>query len=406
MVFALSRRSSLVRPFVCLSRRWFKTAGAENASIDILRSIERLKSAVDWDRAESKLQRLQKQQQSESLWENAAYAQKIFQEAATLQSQLSEVKTLVSEHNDLCQLLDLAEQSGQHTEAMECTSLLMELKEKAHNKLFRHMLDQESDRMSVVLEVHAGAGGTDSMDWADMLLRMYTRWAEQKELRTELVDKQHGDVAGIRSAILKIETNHSIDESPDIFDIRGYVYGVLKGEAGVHRLVRLSPYGSTPKRETSFASVAVYPLPQEAQRPKISPSDLRIDTYRASGAGGQHVNKTESAVRITHIPSGIVTASQEDRSQHRNKTIAMDMLYAKLYKIEVTKQQATRLSHLSSLGSNEFGSQIRNYVLHPYKLIRDLRSGHQSSNVEAVLDGNLDPFLLAVLTSNNSQSSV
>ena len=245
------------------------------------------------------------------------------------------------------------------------------------------LLSGEADGNDCYLEVHAGAGGTEAQDWAEMLLRMYTRWAERRRFKVEWIEESPGEEAGIKSATIQINGTDA--------------YGWLKTESGVHRLVRISPFDSNARRHTSFASVGVYPVIDDTIEIEILDKDLRIDTYRASGAGGQHVNRTDSAVRITHLPTGIVVACQNDRSQHRNRAMAMQMLKARIYEMELRKrEEATKAVHeaKSDIG---WGHQIRSYVLQPYQMVKDLRTGVETSNTQAVLDGDIDDFLMSAL---------
>ncbi len=244
---------------------------------------------------------------------------------------------------------------------------------------YLNLLNEEADQNNSFLEIHAGAGGTESQDWAEMLQRMYIRWAEEKKYNVSLLQESKGEEAGIKSSTIKIMGDYS--------------YGWLKRESGIHRLVRISPFDSNKRRHTSFASVWVYPEVDDKIEIEINESDLRIDTYRASGAGGQHVNKTDSAVRITHIPSEIVVQCQNDRSQHKNKSNALSMLKSRLYEIEIQKRKNEESKKNSEKKEIGWGNQIRSYVLHPYKLIKDLRTNYETSNVKDILDGNIDEFL-------------
>jgi peptide chain release factor 2 len=254
------------------------------------------------------------------------------------------------------------------------------------------MLSGEADGNDAFLEVNAGAGGTESQDWAEMLLRMYMRWAEQHGYKVEAVEETPGEEAGIKSATVKVVGENA--------------YGWLKTESGVHRLVRISPFDGQARRHTSFASVWVYPVIDDRIEVEINDKDLKVDTYRASGAGGQHVNRTDSAVRITHLPTGIVVACQTDRSQHRNRAIAMDMLRARLYEQELQKRRAESDAIEAQKTDIGFGHQIRSYVLHPYKMVKDLRTGVESGNPQAILDGDLDRFLEASLAQGASSRRV
>jgi peptide chain release factor 2 len=252
------------------------------------------------------------------------------------------------------------------------------------NLKYLTLMNDEADQNNSFLEIHAGAGGTESQDWAEMLQRMYVRWAESKEFDISLLQESKGEEAGIKSSTLKISGD--------------YVYGRLKRESGIHRLVRISPFDSNKRRHTSFASIWVYPEIDDKVEIEINEGDLRIDTYRASGAGGQHVNKTDSAVRITHIPTHIVVQCQSGRSQHKNKSNAMAMLKSRLYELELQKRKEEENKINSEKKDIGWGNQIRSYVLHPYKLIKDLRTNYESSNVSDVLDGNIDKFLEKSLT--------
>ncbi len=284
---------------------------------------------------------------------------------------------------DNLELIELAEAEGDDEVATEAEAALAELKIEAARRQLESLLSGEADGNDCYLEVHAGAGGTESQDWAEMLSRMYARWSDQHAYKIEQLEESPGEEAGIKSVTFKISGVNA--------------YGWLKTESGVHRLVRISPYDSASRRHTSFASVGVYPVIDDSIEIEIVDSELRVDTYRASGAGGQHVNRTDSAVRITHEPTGIVVQCQNDRSQHRNRATAMTMLKARLYELELKKREDKAAADHAAKTDIGWGHQIRSYVLHPYKMVKDLRTSVEKSNAEAVLDGDLDDFLEAAL---------
>jgi peptide chain release factor 2 len=287
--------------------------------------------------------------------------------------------------NDNIELIELAEAEGEADVAAEAEKALAALRDKAAKMELQSLLSGEADGNDCYLEVHAGAGGTESQDWAEMLLRMYTRWSEQHGYNVEYIEESPGEEAGLKSATIRVSGDNA--------------YGWLKTESGVHRLVRISPYDAASRRHTSFASVGVYPVVDDTIEIEVVDSDLRVDTYRASGAGGQHVNRTDSAVRITHIPTGIVVQCQTDRSQHRNRAQAMTMLKARLYERELQRREEKAAAEHAAKTDIGWGHQIRSYVLHPYKMVKDLRTSVESGNAEGVLNGDLDPFLEAALAS-------
>jgi len=284
---------------------------------------------------------------------------------------------------DTLELIAMAEADGDEAMVADGVRALDAVAAESKRREIESLLSGEADARDAYMEINAGAGGTEAQDWAEMLMRMYTRWAEQHGYKVQLMDTSEGEQAGIKSATLQF-TGES-------------AYGWLKTEAGVHRLVRISPFDSAARRQTSFASVWVYPVIDDTIEIEIDPSDLRVDTYRASGAGGQHVNKTESAIRLTHIPTGIVVACQTDRSQHRNRATAMGMLKARMYEAELQKREAASSATEAAKTDIGWGHQIRNYVLAPYQLVKDLRTGFETGNPAAVLDGNLDEFMAAAL---------
>lgn len=286
-------------------------------------------------------------------------------------------------------LLDLAQESQDNDLAIEFYSKLKTAEKELNEFELSRMLSGKHDSQDAILEINSGAGGTDAQDWGEILLRMYLRWAEQHNFQAQLLDSNPGEEAGIKSATVLVQGLNA--------------YGFLRSEKGVHRLVRLSPFDSNHKRHTSFASVSLVPDIEEEIQIEIRPEDLRIDTFRAGGAGGQHINKTDSAVRITHLATGIVVGCQSDRSQHRNKEVAMKLLKAKLYDVEEKKQKEALNKISGEKQKIDFGSQIRNYVMHPYQMVKDVRTEFQVGNVQAVLDGDLDPFIQSYLLSEYSR---
>ncbi len=300
-----------------------------------------------------------------------------------LSSGIEAVRRLEAEAEEAAELIGLAEAEGDASVAAEGLAALEALAAEAKRREAESLLAGEADANDAYVEVNAGAGGTEAQDWAEMLMRMYSRWAEQHGYKVQLLDESPGEQAGIKSATLQVS-------GP-------FAYGWLKTEAGVHRLVRISPFDANARRQTSFASVWVYPVVDETITIDINEADLKVDTYRSSGAGGQHVNKTESAIRITHIPSGIVVACQTDRSQHRNRAIAMQMLRARLYERELQRREEAAAVAAAQKTDIGWGHQIRSYVLAPYQLVKDLRTGIEKGNPEAVLGGDLDDFMAASL---------
>jgi peptide chain release factor 2 len=337
----------------------------------------------DWDPALARLDELNSLSEDPRLWEDAAKAQKIMRERQGLTTAIDGQRQMEQAVQDALELAELAEAEGDEATLAEIQSELAQLKDRVQRLQLESLLSGETDANDCFLEVNAGAGGTESQDWAEMLLRMYLRWAEAHGYKVEWVEETPGEEAGLKSVTVKIL-------GPNAF-------GWLKTEGGVHRLVRISPFDSQARRQTSFASVWVFPVIDDSIQIEILDKDLKIDTYRASGAGGQHVNRTDSAVRITHMPTGLIAACQSDRSQHRNRAQAMDMLRARLYELEMKKRQAASDAIEANKTDIGWGHQIRSYVLHPYKMVKDLRTGVEKGNAQGVLDGDLDPFLEASL---------
>ena len=304
-------------------------------------------------------------------------------ERTRLATAIESVARIERELDDTLGLIELAEEEGDAATLAEAEAALAALAAEAARRETESLLSGEADGNDAYLEVTAGAGGTDAQDWAEMLVRMYTRWAEQHGYKVQLLDESEGEQAGIKGATLQIAGPNA--------------YGWLKTESGVHRLVRISPFDANARRQTAFASVGVTPVVDDNIEIEINPADLRVDTYRASGAGGQHVNKTESAIRITHLPTGIVVACQTDRSQHRNRAIAMQMLKARMYEAELRKREEAAQAKAAERTEIGWGHQIRSYVLAPYQLVKDLRTSVEKGNPQAVLDGDLDEFMAAAL---------
>ncbi len=304
-------------------------------------------------------------------------------ERTLLATQIEGVEKIERDTADMLELVELAEEEQDQDTVAEAVATLRKLAEQANARQIESLLSGEADSNDCYIEVNAGAGGTEAQDWAEMILRMYTRWAEQRGYKVTMMETSEGEQAGIKSATLLVTGANA--------------YGWLKTEAGVHRLVRISPFDAAARRQTSFASVWVYPVVDDTIEIEVNDSDLKVDTFRASGAGGQHVNKTDSAIRITHIPTGIVVACQTDRSQHRNRATAMQMLKARMYEAELQKREAAAAQTEAAKTDIGWGHQIRSYVLAPYQLVKDLRTGVEKGNPDAVLDGALDDFMSAAL---------
>jgi peptide chain release factor 2 len=315
----------------------------------------------------------------QNFWEDKPRAEKVLKEKKLYEDLVNSYESSLKQFNELSDLYDLALEENNQSVLKESEKNIFELHKNIKKNEIKCFLSNEADSLDVYLEIHAGAGGTESQDWAEMLRRMYMKWASNKNNKCELISEHKGDEAGIKSSTIKIKGN--------------YVYGFLKSESGIHRLVRISPFDSGARRHTSFASVWVYPVIDDSIKVEILDKDLRVDTYRSSGAGGQHVNTTDSAVRITHIPTKIVVQCQNDRSQHKNKDTCMNMLKARLYEHELKKKEQQLKSSEDSKAEIGWGHQIRSYVLHPYRMVKDNRTNYESSSPDKVLDGEIDEFL-------------
>ncbi len=320
--------------------------------------------------------------QKENFWNDQEKAQSIIKEKNILEKKLNSFLSLENEFDELNELTKVTNEDDEKL-LIEINKKTNELIKKVRKKEFENFLSGEADINDCFLEVHSGAGGVEAQDWAEMMVRMYTRWCEKKKFNFDILEENSGEEAGIKSLTIKIKGD--------------YAYGWLKKESGIHRLVRISPFDSNSRRHTSFASVWVYPVVDEKIEININEKDIRIDTYRASGAGGQHVNKTDSAVRITHLPTKIVVQCQNNRSQHKNKATALSMLRARIYEIELQKKESEQELKNENKSEIGWGRQIRSYVMHPYKMVKDLRSNTEVSNCNSVLDGNIDVFLEAAL---------
>jgi peptide chain release factor 2 len=337
----------------------------------------------DWDVALRKLDELNARAEVPTLWDRPAEAQALMRERDRLAGQVEAVRSLERDLADAVEFAEMADAEGDEDSLADARAQLKTLKERAGRAELEALLSGEADANDAYIEINSGAGGTESCDWAGMLLRMYSRWANAHGMSVELVEETSGEQAGIKSATLMIKGSNA--------------YGWLKTEAGVHRLVRISPYDSSARRHTSFASAWVYPVVDDTIEIEINPSDVRTDTYRASGAGGQHINKTDSAVRLTHIPTGIAVACQAGRSQHQNRDEAWKMLRARLYEMELQKREEAAQALNDQKTDIGWGHQIRSYVLQPYQMVKDLRTEVETSDTDGVLNGDLDAFMGASL---------
>jgi len=345
--------------------------------------IEALKTNLKIEEKMNRVEVLRDKSEAEGFWDNQTKAQEIIQEIKLNQDWIDLWQAESTKVIQLKELIELAELEEDYSLSKDINIELESIENSIYDLEFKSMLSGEDDKLDCILTIHSGAGGTESQDWADMLFRMYLRWGEQNNQKMKIMDRLDGDGAGIKSVTIEVTGE--------------YAYGYLKAENGVHRLVRISPFDSAKRRHTSFASVFVYPIVDDSIEIEINTSDLRIDTYRSGGKGGQNVNKVETAVRITHIPSGFVAACQSERSQGQNKLNAMKMLKAKLYQAEVEKAEAEKNETEKGKMKIEWGSQIRSYVFHPYNMVKDHRTNSETSNVQAVMDGDINQFIKAFL---------
>ncbi|MEL7547411.1 MAG: peptide chain release factor 2 [Pseudomonadota bacterium] len=348
----------------------------------IKQSTELLRRRLDWDVAEKRLDELNALTERPDFWDDPDAARRLMAERQRLENGMQTVRDLEQEADDGVELLSLAEDDSDMLDDVRAS--LATALQRAERAELEALLSGEADSNDCYMNINAGAGGTESQDWASMLRRMYVRWAEKQGYTVEEVESHEGEEAGIKSATLQVKGENA--------------YGWMKSEQGVHRLVRISPFDSSARRHTSFASIAISPVIDDSIDVDINPSDVRTDTYRASGKGGQHVNKTDSAVRLTHEPTGIAVACQSGRSQHQNRATAWEMLRSRLYELELQKRQAAAQESHESKSEIGWGHQIRSYVLQPYQLVKDLRTGHETSDTSGVLDGDLTPFLSAALS--------
>ena len=365
-------------------------ADLQNTIAEIEKSLLLLGQRMDWDTAEHRLEEFNARVEEPDLWNDAAKAQKLMRDRQVLVDAMSMHKSIKQDLSDAVELIELGEMEGDDEVVAEAEDGLKALALKAAERELEALLNGEADSNDTFLEIHSGAGGTESCDWASMLARMYVRWAEKRGYSVDMQSETPGEEAGTKSVTYKITGLNA--------------YGWLKSESGVHRLVRISPFDSAAKRHTSFCSVWIYPVVDDNIEVAVNPSDIRIDTYRSSGAGGQHVNTTDSAVRITHHPTGIVVTSSE-KSQHQNRDIAMKALKSRLYQMELDRRNAAINDAHESKGDAGWGNQIRSYVLQPYQMVKDLRTGHETSDTKGVLDGDLDAFMAATLAQDVSGKS-
>lgn len=365
-------------------------AEIENVVAEIEKSVELLRQRMDWETAPHRLEEFNAMSEDPDLWNDPEKAQKLMQKRQQLSDAIDAANGIAQELEDNVGMIELGEMEDDQEVITEAEEALKKLQETAAQKELEALLDGEVDANDTFLEINAGAGGTESCDWANMLARMYVRWAEKRGYKVELMSETAGEEAGIKSATYQIKGHNA--------------YGWLKSESGVHRLVRISPFDSNAKRHTSFSSIWVYPVIDDNIEIDINPADIRVDTYRSSGAGGQHVNTTDSAVRITHIPTNIVVTSSE-KSQHQNRANCMAALKSRLYEIEMRRRTESIQEAHDNKGDAGWGNQIRSYVLQPYQMVKDLRTNHETSDTKGVLDGDLDAFMAATLAQDVSGKS-
>ena len=357
-------------------------AETQNTVDAIEKSVALLRQRMDWDTAKHRLEEFDARVEDPALWDDPAKAQKLMRDRQALLDAIKTYEDISQELSDNVEMIELGEMENDQEVISEAEEALTKLAKTAAQKELEALLNGEADGNDTFLEINSGAGGTESCDWASMLARMYVRWAEKKGYKVELQSETPGEEAGIKSVAYKISGPNA--------------YGWLKSESGVHRLVRISPFDSAAKRHTSFSSVWVYPVVDDNIEIEVNPADIRIDTYRSSGAGGQHVNTTDSAVRITHIPTNIVVTSSQ-KSQHQNRDIAMKALKSRLYQMELDKHNQAITDAHENKGDAGWGNQIRSYVLQPYQMVKDLRTNYETSDTQGVLNGDLDEFMAATL---------
>ncbi len=343
----------------------------------------------DLDNKRADLAQLEEQTAAPEFWSDQAAAQKTLQQRARIEREIARAETQQRMVDDIAVLFDFAAED--ESSAAELRNTLATLAKEVEASETQTLLGGENDARNAIININAGAGGTDAQDWAQMLERMYLRWCEYRGFKKELLDEQYGEEAGIKSATIRVEGD--------------YAYGLLAGESGVHRLVRISPFNAGGSRETSFASVFITPEIDDDIEIEILDKDLRVDTYRSTGAGGQHINTTDSAVRITHLPTNIVVTCQNQRSQHQNRDVAMRVLKSKLYELEMAKKQAETDKLAENKRDISFGSQIRNYVMQPYRLVKDVRTKFETSDVDGILNGDLDAFIKQYLLAKREGNS-